>query len=224
LLVLIPPRSLIDTANNLKLTQFVDVFTKANLLSEINKTRGITIFVPTNEAFNRPEVLAMDASKKDSLLPLHVINGTVMYEIKDGMSNQTINGDTLNFIVKNEGGSRTTLYVNNAKVEKSNVLLGNGIMYTIDNVLLPGEGEQNENNGSKDDKSNKETKNDPDSKVDGGGGKPMDKKLVIGAVLGGICGGIVISLTSCLMYKWYKAQRNARRASTSNVIKSNTIA
>jgi hypothetical protein len=193
---------LIDTVNNLSLTQFLNTSTNANLLSKFNSTIGMTIFVPTNDAFNRPNILTMGSSEKFSLLKLHVIIGTVIYEIKDGMDVESSDtGKKLHFTIKND-----TIYVNNGKVEKSDILLQNGVMYVIDNVLLPLDGpgsnaiSNNPNNGF-----------DNDDNFQG----TRDKKLIVGTVLGGICGGIVISLFSCMLYKWYRAQKNSKSITSS---------
>jgi hypothetical protein len=43
-----------------------------------------------------------------------------------------------------------------------------------------------------------------------------DKKLIIGTVMGGICGTIVISIFVCMLYKWFKARRNAKQTTISN--------
>lgn len=209
--VIKPPVSLIDAANNLALTQFTREFTDANLLTDANIIKGVTIFAPTDAAFNKPNILAMDAKGKNSLLPLHIINSLV-YDMKDGTSIQSSNGEKLNFILKNEGGLNITIYVNNAKVEKS-VLIENGVIHIVNNVLLPlgqgGEVVQNDDDKKEpqNDKSNEKSKNSTDvpSEV-----KHTDRKLVIGAVLGGICGGIVVTLTSCMLFKWFRAQRNSK--------------
>ncbi|CAG8709721.1 3131_t:CDS:2, partial [Funneliformis caledonium] len=209
--VIKPPVSLIDAANNLALTQFTREFTDANLLTDANIIKGVTIFAPTDAAFNKPNILAMDAKGKNSLLPLHIINSLV-YDMKDGTSIQASNGEKLNFILKNEGGLNITIYVNNAKVEKS-VLIENGVIHIVNNVLLPlgqgGEVVQNDDDKKEpqNDKSNEKSKNSTDvpSEV-----KHTDRKLVIGAVLGGICGGIVVTLTSCMLFKWFRAQRNSK--------------
>ncbi|RIA82376.1 FAS1 domain-containing protein [Glomus cerebriforme] len=200
--VIVPPLSLIDTANNLGLTQFLNAFTNANLLSNVNTSIGMTIFVPTNDAFNRPNILSMGSTELNSLLKLHVINGTSIYEIKDGLNIESSSpGKNLHFIVKNDG-LNNTIYVNNGKVEKSDVLLQNGVMYIIDNVILPLE-------NNVDDKKNS-------FNSDYIANHTRDKKLIIGTVLGGICGGIVISLFSCMLYKWYRAQKNTKSITTSS--------
>ncbi|CAB4445073.1 unnamed protein product [Rhizophagus irregularis] len=181
--VILPPLSLFDTANNLGLTQFINISTNVNLLSNFNTTIGMTIFVPTNDAFNRPNILSIGSTEKISLLKLHAIIGTVIYEIKDGMDIESSDtGKKLHFTVKND-----TIYVNNGKVEKSDILLQNGVMYVIDNVLLPLDG-----SGGNVVSNNSTNGFDNGYNVQG----TRDKKLIVGTVLGGICGGIVISLFS----------------------------
>ncbi|CAI2181787.1 9506_t:CDS:2 [Funneliformis geosporum] len=221
--VIMPPVSLINTADNLALTQFTRAFTDANLLTDANIIKGVTIFAPTDDAFNKQNILAMDAKGKNSLLPLHIIN-TLVYDIKDDTSIQASNGEKLDFILKNEGGLNITIYVNNAKVERS-VLLENGVMHVVNNVLLPlGQGgevvhDDDDKKGPKDDKSNDKTKNNANINSEY---KHTDKKLVIGAVLGGVCGGIVVTLSSCMLYKWFRAQKNSKFNSPTPVhLKSN---
>ncbi|GES90169.1 fasciclin-domain-containing protein [Rhizophagus clarus] len=203
--VILPPLSLIDTANNLGLTQFVNTFTNANLLSNFNTSIGITIFAPSNDAFNRPNYLSKGSvDNQISLLKLHVIIGTVIYEIKDGVEVESSDtGYNLHFTVNND-----TLYVNNGKVERSDILLQNGVMYVIDNVLSPLDGSGGD-----------AVSNNPNNGFDSGYNVQgiRDKKLIVGTVLGGICGGIVISLFSCMLYKWYRAQKNSKYVISSNV-------
>ncbi|CAB4381721.1 unnamed protein product [Rhizophagus irregularis] len=206
--VILPPLSLFDTANNLGLTQFINISTNANLLSNFNTTIGMTIFVPTNDAFNRPNILSIGSTEKISLLKLHAIIGTVIYEIKDGMDIESSDtGKKLHFTVKND-----TIYVNNGKVEKSDILLQNGVMYVIDDVLLPLDG-----SGGNVVSNNSTNGFDNGYNVQG----TSDKKLIVGTVLGGICGGIVISLFSCMLYKWYRAQKNSKSVTSSPTIINN---
>jgi len=97
------------------------------------------------------------------------------------------------------------------KWKKSDVLLPNGVMYVVDNVILPSE------NGS-DVGSTSNNHNDGFNGENNVQGTVSNKKLIVGTVLGAICGGIVVSLFSCMLYKWYRAQKNSKliTASTNN--------
>jgi transforming growth factor-beta-induced protein len=105
------------------------------LFKTIEELKDITIFAPTNTAFdNSASILSQLTTEKISnALTYHVVKG-VQYSngIRDGQILPTVQGGSLK--VKINGG---IVYINNAKVVKADVLTKNGVVHVIDAVLTP---------------------------------------------------------------------------------------
>merc|ERR1712137_1330179 len=71
-----------------------------------------------------------------SFLTYHVVNGTVGYSsgIKNGTVLTTLNGQNLTITIGEEG----RIFVNNARVTIPDILVANGVVHVIDEVLNPG--------------------------------------------------------------------------------------
>lgn len=110
--------------------------TRANLISTLDNTRDLTVFVPNNAAFQAIAATAanLTVAQLSSVLTYHVIPGTVAYSttLKSG-SVRTLNGQSLNIRVESNG----TVFVNQARVTAADILVANGVLHVIDSVLLP---------------------------------------------------------------------------------------
>lgn len=105
------------------------------MLATVESSKDITIFAPTNGAFAK-------AAKTIDSLPESAVKGALTYHVvkgvgfstglKNGQQLPTVNGKPLT--IKIEGGN---VYVNNAKVIKTDLLTKNGVVHVIDSVLLP---------------------------------------------------------------------------------------
>jgi Fasciclin domain len=109
--------------------------TEAMLVDVVDTTPDVTIFAPSNAAFQAIGSALGNISKEDltSVLTYHVINGTVGYS--SSLTNttlKTVNGADVTITVVNG-----TVYVNSAKVIIPDVLVANGVVHVIDNVLNP---------------------------------------------------------------------------------------
>lgn len=64
----------------------------------------------------------------------HVINGTIGYSsgLENGTTLETVNGESVTITI-GDGG----IFVNNAKVVTSDILIANGVVHVIDEVLNP---------------------------------------------------------------------------------------
>ena len=98
-----------------------------------------TVFAPTNAAFDAiepvVEQLAEDPEALASVLTYHVVSGAVFAgDLSDGMTVETLQGETLTISV-GEGG----VSVNGANVVLANVPASNGVIHVIDAVLVPGQ-------------------------------------------------------------------------------------
>ncbi|KAK3062432.1 hypothetical protein LTS18_004064 [Coniosporium uncinatum] len=130
------PQNVTATAVAANLTSLAGALTQTELLQAVNDLSDVTIFAPNNAAFQSigsalPNLTAEDIS---SILTYHVVNGTVGYSstLMDNMTLPTLNGGNVTINIQN--GS---VFVNGAQVVVPDVLVANGVIHVIDNVLNP---------------------------------------------------------------------------------------
>lgn len=122
------------------LTTLVTAVTEAELATTLNGEGPFTIFAPTNAAFEALPAGTLDTllspagqSDLQSILTYHVVPGEIMTSvISDGMTVETVNGETLTFAVSDAGVTVNGVAVSTADIEASN-----GVVHIIDGVLLP---------------------------------------------------------------------------------------
>lgn len=112
----------------------------AGLVETLKGKGPFTVFAPTDEAFAKlPAGTVEDLLKpenKDQLIAVltyHVVAGKV--KAKDVVtltSAKTVQGSSVDIKVKGD-----TVYVDNAKVVKTDIRASNGIIHVIDSVILP---------------------------------------------------------------------------------------
>jgi uncharacterized surface protein with fasciclin (FAS1) repeats len=125
-------------ASNPQFSTLVSLIKKAGLVSALSGSSKLTVFAPTNAAFNAvPKAtlakLAADKSLLIKVLEYHVVKGEVLAaKVVKLHSAKTLEGASVKIRVS--GGS---VYVNNAKVIKTNVKASNGVIHVINAVLLP---------------------------------------------------------------------------------------
>jgi len=130
-------------ASNPDFSTLVAILSKpelAGLLAAANDpTQDLTVFAPTNDAFDA----TLAALGKNSIddLPVELLNEIVQYHILGGavMSNELSNGEVETIL---EGESITVDISNGAKINDANVVIPdvravNGVIHAIDGVLLP---------------------------------------------------------------------------------------
>lgn len=129
--VLTLPTDILSTASAANLTALRGAINATNLIDTVNYTPDVTIFAPTNEAFQSIGSALENLSESDlaNVLAYHVVNGTVGYstDLVNGTSLQTANGANLTVTVENG-----TVFVNAARVVTPNVLVANGVVHVID--------------------------------------------------------------------------------------------
>jgi uncharacterized surface protein with fasciclin (FAS1) repeats len=134
---------IIDTATGPGMAQVTTVVTaiKAAGLVETLKAAGpFTVFAPTNDAFAKlPKGTVEDLLKPENkekltkVLTYHVHSGDAIKaaDVKT-MNLTTVNGKDL--MVKAQDGG---VWINDAKVIKTDVICTNGVIHWIDTVLMP---------------------------------------------------------------------------------------
>jgi len=140
------PQTVVDVASSMSETfsTLVDFVIKADLVSPLSDTQGITVFAPTNDAFAAlaeaaPAVVANLQTKQWSthlqdVLLYHVLPDEVPSSaVTDGLTAKALNGEFLSFGVNGDGIS-----VNDgSEVVVPDVGADNGVIHAIDNVLIP---------------------------------------------------------------------------------------
>jgi uncharacterized surface protein with fasciclin (FAS1) repeats len=124
-------------SGNPLLSTLVTAVKQAGLVDSLNSADGITVFAPTNDAFNKipaatlKKVLA-DKKTLTSILTYHVVAGKLAPTDLAG-THKTLQGQSLTV-----AGSGSDFKVNGAaSVICGNVQTANATVYIIDSVLMP---------------------------------------------------------------------------------------
>lgn len=132
-------KDIVDTAASVKDFSTLVTAVKAAGLVEALKGEGpFTVFAPTNEAFKKIPKEQLDALLKDkealtAVLTYHVVPGKVMAaDVVTLTEADTLQGDRVKIAVKDG-----EVWINNAKVIKTDVMCTNGVIHVLDGVLLP---------------------------------------------------------------------------------------
>lgn len=125
-------------SNNPALSTLVTAVKKADLVDTLNSAKDITVFAPTNEAFDKipkdqlDKVLS-DKEQLTKILTYHVVGQKLTPTQLENGSYPTLEKDTLT-----TSGSGESYMVNDAaKVACGNVPTANATVYIIDTVLMP---------------------------------------------------------------------------------------
>jgi hypothetical protein len=101
----------------------------------------VTIFCPNNDAFQKlagtPGANNITDEQLAEILQYHVVQGAVGYSttLSNDLKLPTLAGEELTITIDDEGG----VFVNNARVINSDILIANGVLHVIDTVLNPAE-------------------------------------------------------------------------------------
>lgn len=116
------------------MNQFSKGLGSAGMTDELNKKEAITIFAPTDEAFDNLDEGMFQASNEEALrnmLKYHIVEGIFRVEdLKDGIALKNLAGEELTVAIDG----------NKLKVDGSSILsvdlsMKNGIIHKIDKVL-----------------------------------------------------------------------------------------
>lgn len=135
------PKTVLDEVlANPSLSTFSRVIVKTNIVDILESKGPFTLFAPSNDAFAKlsPETLGdwLKPSNKEKLtaiLKYHIVFGKMtLEEMKKNKGLMTLEGQHVSIKVDNN-----KVTVNNATVVGSNLEYPNGIVYIIDQVLIP---------------------------------------------------------------------------------------
>lgn len=107
----------------------------AGLSKTVDSLRDITIFAPSNAAFDKASSVLAGLSKAQvaGALTYHVVKGVgYSTSLKDGQLLPTVQGGNLKVKIRNG-----VVYINSAKVVKPDFLTKSGVVHLIDSVLTP---------------------------------------------------------------------------------------
>ncbi|KAF2204984.1 Fasciclin-domain-containing protein [Delitschia confertaspora ATCC 74209] len=134
--VLTLPLPVSTTATASNLTALAGALSAANLGEMIDTMPDVTIFAPNNEAFQSIASGLANLSTSDltDILGYHVVNGTVGYSsmLESGMRLKTVEGGEVTVTIDG-----SNVFVNGAKVIIPDVLVANGVVHVVDNILNP---------------------------------------------------------------------------------------
>ncbi|KAL6250801.1 hypothetical protein RBB50_003104 [Rhinocladiella similis] len=134
--VLIIPQNISETAVELNLTAAVGALANTSLAETVDEMTDVTCFVPNNAAFRAigSALSNLTTEQLASILQYHVVEGVVGYstDLENGTSLMTAQGTNVTITVDDDD-----IFVNSAKVVISDILVANGVVHVIDNVLNP---------------------------------------------------------------------------------------
>jgi transforming growth factor-beta-induced protein len=133
--LLIPPTDVVETADTFNLTSFEGVLYATKKFDALSYTRNITIFAPNNDAFQAlgPVISNMTSDQLSSVVDYHTVPGI-------HFSTSFLNGSK---IATEQGGNISiyqfgnNFYINSAELLTTDLLIANGVLHVIDNVLNP---------------------------------------------------------------------------------------
>ncbi len=116
---------------------------KANLSSVLNGNGPFTIFAPDNEAFNVSGVTSsviqdLSSDQLKEILLYHTLSSKVnsaSIQTGSNIAVETANGDDV-YITKNSNG----VFVNGWKVKQADIMASNGVIHSLERVLMPAAG------------------------------------------------------------------------------------
>ncbi|MDP2065575.1 MAG: fasciclin domain-containing protein [Burkholderiaceae bacterium] len=132
------PASIAETlAATPSLSTLNGLVAQAGLTDTLKGSGPYTVFAPTNEAFKALPAKTLDELGKDparlkAVLSYHVLPGKVLAtDVKTGAA-KTVNGASLGL-----GRAGTFVTADNAIVQTADISASNGVIHTVDQVLIP---------------------------------------------------------------------------------------
>jgi uncharacterized surface protein with fasciclin (FAS1) repeats len=131
--VLTLPASDSATAAAANLTSLAGALSALNLVDTVNSLSDVTIFAPSNAAFQAigSALGNLSTEQLTSILEYHVVQGVVGYSsLLSNTTLPTVNGANVTITI--EDGS---VFVNSAKVVTPDALVNNGVVHVIDGYV-----------------------------------------------------------------------------------------
>lgn len=133
--LLIPPTNLTDTVNAFNYTSFEGAAYAAGRIESLTYTPNVTIFAPSDAGFQAlgPAITDMTSEQLASIIDYMTLPNLVF---STGLTNDTkfMTKQGENITILHSGNN---VYVNSAQLLTSDILIANGVLHVIDNVLNP---------------------------------------------------------------------------------------
>jgi transforming growth factor-beta-induced protein len=133
--LLIPPTGVADTANSFNVTAFEGALYTSGIIGAAQAAPDVTIFAAANSGFQAlgPAITSMTSQELTKVLDYTILPQVVYStELTGGAKFRTLNGE--NITITAEGNN---VYVDSAQLIQTDILIANGVMHIIDNVLNP---------------------------------------------------------------------------------------
>ena len=133
------PETLESTARSAynDLTAFVGALYATDLITELVRQKDVTIFAPRTAAFQRlaGTLESMDKEKLKRILRYHIVPGnlTHVWELKNASSLASADNGNKLTITRHSN----SIFINAAEIIQADILISNGLVHLIDNVLSP---------------------------------------------------------------------------------------
>ena len=186
------PENVTATAIAADLSGLVEAITAANLGEAVDSFSEVTIFAPSNEAFEAISDTVADLSEEElgAILQYHVIDGAVGYSttLEDGATFETVQGESVTIRIVDGD-----IFVNDAQVVIADVLVSSGVVHVIEGVLLPDnadatpagvagdDDDDDDDDGDEDDEDDDSSSTDSDAPQQTGNSAVSGKTGAIGA-------------------------------------------
>jgi hypothetical protein len=133
--LLIPPSNITDTTTAFNLTSFQGALYAGDRLPIDSTTPSVTFFAPWNAAFQAlgPAISTMTSEEIGQIMDYHMLPQVVY---STGLTNGTkfVTAQGENLTVLHSGNN---IYINSAQLLQTDILIANGVIHMIDNVLNP---------------------------------------------------------------------------------------
>ena len=142
--LLIPPAPLGETSEAFQAPSFLGALYAADLMPKVSYLQNVTIFAPQDQAFAEigGTLQNMTSSDLARIMEYHVIPNQVMdlADLVNGTHIQTLakdaDGNPETILVSQDGNNE---FVNSAQIVQPDILIANGILHIIADVLNPDE-------------------------------------------------------------------------------------
>jgi len=134
--VMFAPQSFESTAMNAytDFREFANALARTGVWEFLDTRADVTVFAPTDEAFERISNCPMDSLKLQQVLRYHIYPDTIFHswDLRNGIAVNNSQGPGVN--VTRQGNF---IFANSAQLLQTDVLIANGVVHMIDNVLNP---------------------------------------------------------------------------------------
>jgi uncharacterized surface protein with fasciclin (FAS1) repeats len=118
-------------------TSWVEALNKTGLSKEVDVIPNSTYFIPVNDGFAavQDSLSSLSNDELSEVLKYHIIPGTIGYydTLKNGTTLTTLNGQNLTVFITDAGD----MFINGAGIVYVDLIVANGVVHLLDNVLNP---------------------------------------------------------------------------------------